>query len=792
MRFSAAARVGAPPAILLALLLAAGPVQAQSVETVARILASSAVEGRFAHPVCYQGETLRPADQASYTYALVRTARDADRPMVIDTGGLITLHGVARYAAEAQPGELAALVSALGYRALAFGLAELDSPRADVIAVAGELRERGIPMLASNLRCDDEAAGRLCDVLVDAGEQPAVLEVGARQMAVLAVVREDALGWIAPDRARGLTVEPPAVALARLTSVARAGGAHIVVAVVDAGIEGGVIDFAASLPEDARPDLLLVSGGSELLFARPRSVHPVVVGAPENDAIEVLIRESEAIREGFEMLAQPLEGRGVTAARPVLDFIDAVGPGYCDTWGRPLEGGHLGRPIDHRGMLELAARVARASAGVDVAVLNPEVLEGSWQAAQEGALTASDVHVALEYDEPLRVAEVDAAWLQQLARTAAAGGFATPGLTYSADGSSDVKVGGHPLEGRATYWVATTRFLAEGAAGRLPALPRQGRWRPAGEETLRSVVLDYLERERPLDPRDALPDPGGTVQWVFRASADLTFSGSSIDNPRRRCTADTPPQLCVDGVVVDEAGAAAPAYGTSLLNRADTLTFGGAVELAADAAAPDWTWQNAASLLYRTAWIEGGDSFAEAADQIRGRSTLAWRGLRRGNQAWWVPDPMVDLFIESELTEPADRSWHWFLTRPTAGVRFQLLDKLQLQLLGGFEVQPFAPVIEVEPGLGATLTLAAWDLLKLEDRFARLSFTLDYFVADLGDDNRSQLRGQVDASFDLAGPLALVVSFRVFVQGEEGQDVGAAIDATAGLRLGYFGRTTGP
>jgi hypothetical protein len=82
--------------------------------------------------------------------------------------------------------------------------------------------------------------------------------------------------------------------------------------------------------------------------------------------------------------------------------------------------------------------------------------------------------------------------------------------------------------------------------------------------------------------------------------------------------------------------------------------------------------------------------------------------------------------------------------------------------------------------------------LKLEDRFARLAFTLDYFVADLGDDNRSQLRGQLDASFDLAGPLALVVSFRVFVQGEEGQDVGAAIDATAGLRLGYFGRTTGP
>ena len=335
MRFSAAAE--ASLAISLA-LLAASPGQAQGVRTVARVIASSEVEGRFAHPVCYQGETLRPADEASYTYALVRTAGDPDRPLVIDTGGLTALHGVARYAAERQPRELAELVSALGYRALAFGRAELDSPRADVISVARALGERGIPMLASNLRCD-EGADELCEVVVDAGEQPPVLEVGERRVAVLAVVREDALSWIAPDRARGLTVEPPAIALARLTSVARAGGAQVVVAVVDAGVEGGVIDFAASLPEDARPDLLFVSGGSELLFARPRSVHPVVVGAPENDAIEVLIRDSDAIREGYEMLAQPLEGRGITAARPVLDFIDAVGPGYCDTWGRGGGGG---------------------------------------------------------------------------------------------------------------------------------------------------------------------------------------------------------------------------------------------------------------------------------------------------------------------------------------------------------------------------------------------------------------------------------------------------------------------
>lgn len=790
MRYSAAADVAR--AIALAILLVApAPTRAQRVETVARILASSEVEGRFAHPVCYMGETLRPADAAAYTYALVRLSRDPDRPMVLDTGGLLTPHGVARYAAGAHPELLAGMVRELGYRALAFGMAELDSPRDDMLAVAAELRERGIPMIASNVRCGAEAQG-LCDAVVDAGDEPSIHEVADRRMAVLAVVRADAPAWLAPDRARGISIEPPARALARLTTAAREAGAEIVAAVVDSGIEGGPVELAASLPEDARPDLLLVSGGSELLFARPRAVHPVVIGAPLNDAVEVLIRESDALREGYEMLAQPIGGRGITVGEPVLDFIEQVGPDYCEAWGRPLEGGHLERPIDNRGMLELASGVLRRVADADVAVLNPQILEGSWEPAHEGALTASDVYVAIEYDEPLRVAEVDAAWLQQLARVAASQGLVTPGLTWSGDGSSGVKVEGHPLEGRATYRVVTTRYLAEGAGGQLPALPRRGRWQRAGDETVRSAVLAYLEAERPADPRDALPDPEGTIQWIFRTNADLTFSGSAIGNPRRRCAPDTPPQRCVDGLVVTEDGLPELAYGTSLLNREDTVTFGVAIDLAADAAAPDWTWQNSINLLYRTAWIETAPGFAEAADQIRGRSALAWRGLRRGNEGWYVPDPMLDLFVETELTEPADRNWHWFLVRPTAGVRFQLLDKLQLQLLGGFEVQPFSPDVEVEPGVGATLTLAPWDLLRFEDRYARVSFTFDYFLADLGDDNRSQLRGQLDASFDLAGPLALVMSFRIFVQDEVGQDLGIAVDATAGLRLGYLGRATGP
>src|SRR5688500_8394618 len=83
-----------------------------------RVIASNEVEGRFATPICYRGQTLVPADHAAFTYALSRSARDEDHPMVLDTGGLLTPHGVARYAAQERPSSLATLVQRLGYRAL--------------------------------------------------------------------------------------------------------------------------------------------------------------------------------------------------------------------------------------------------------------------------------------------------------------------------------------------------------------------------------------------------------------------------------------------------------------------------------------------------------------------------------------------------------------------------------------------------------------------------------------------------------------------------------------------------
>lgn len=238
----------------------------------------------------------------------------------------------------------------------------------------------------------------------------------------------------------------------------------------------------------------------------------------------------------------------------------------------------------------------------------------------------------------------------------------------------------------------------------------------------------------------------------------------------------------------------------ALLNRVSTVALGLEVNLRADATAPHWTWENLGVLRYRTQWTQGATTatgrnpgaFTEAVDQIQLRSAGSYRGFRASNSEWFVPDPYVEVFIESEFTEPSTRGWHWFLLRPTLGARFPLTTDLELKLQTGLEAQLLRPGNEADWGLGAVLTLRPWDLLRDGDHRLQLQGLVDFFFADPGDANRIQVRGSLDASLDLAGPLALTFGTRIYLQQERGGDIGLAVDATAGLRMGTLTRGIGP
>lgn len=736
---------------------------------------TSGVGGHLADPVCHGGVTLEASSFARYAPWLVAVAHAADRPLIVDTGGLLSPGGVATFAARQDPASLAELVDRLGYRALAFGASDLSAPRRRMIAVARELRARGIPMVASNVVCTD-AAGALCGAMVDTRDGVPIFRVGEERVAFLAVVGAQTLERVSPDRAAGLRVIPPKVFLPHAIRRARARGVTMVVVSVDHGqvddAAAKALELARALPEDAKPDALLAAGaGRELLFARPVGYRPAIVAAPPAAALQLLVRRN-VWTDTFEVMAQPLAPVR-HPAEAVQRWIARVGGSYCAEWGRRLPGGSLDEPIAGDEMLRLAAGAMRQAQEAEVAIVNRGVLDSAWRPAQPGELTASDVFIALQYDEPLVVADVSGEWLARVARASAPAGLVIAGVTVDGD---DVEVNGRPIETRGDYRVVTIRYLARGGDAALPEGPE---WIPVPEETLRSAVLAHLEVPREVDPREALWDPAREPQWTFRAKLDATFSGSHVA---------TPPDAM--GVSL---------YTEPRLSRQPALSFGFESAFRADAVADLWGWDNEAIARYRTTRT-GTSDYAEGADLLSLRSTLRWRYLRSRWDRVWVPDPYFETYLESELTENEQAGFHHMLLRPVAGVLFELTEHLVLKLRGGFQAQLLAPDAEVHPGLGAELTLDEWVLLESGERRLTTKLTLDYFAlagvaSPIGDAVRGwsqQLRGSFDSAFTLAGPLSMSFSIQLYAQKDPGIELGLAMDAIAALRIDWLGRTVGP
>lgn len=785
-------RLGLGLALGLVLGLADTSRVAAQREVLARVIATADVDGNLGVPICDATRDLEPHPHSLYTYALVRQAGASDAPLVLDAGGLLGQGGVVRFAAEHDPDALTELVVSLGYDGLAFGMNELGTPRARMLPLVQRLSARGVPFIASNLRCTGPRTRALCEALTNADDAPVVVQAGRLQVAVLAMSAPQQLGRLDPELREGVALSPIADALAQAIGPARA-AADLVVLMLDVRQEDA-LSLLEEVPAAQRPDLVVLADPhARLLMGRPMSITPAIVTPPGGDALEVGIREDRDVRVGvYEMIAQPLAQQGLSAGEPVLDFLDRIGPPYCDAWGRSLPGGRLTRAIDRAGLTTLVADFLREAVDADVAVLNRSLFDATFRPAHEDELTASDLYVGIEHDEPLYEAWVPREWLAELAGRREAQGLATPGLRGA---GGETRVRGRPLVSRASYHVITTRYLTRPAREVLPSLPEGTQWRPVhlsrlrrwrtesdGRDrdddptlTVRELALRALAVRDVRDPREVRVSPDQEPEWVIQGFVDASFSGSSVDNPA--------------------------SYQAAQLNRSSTVTLGTEINLRADATAPDWTWENLGIFRYRTQWTEGAvtdgvraaGAFTESVDQLQLRSTASYRGLRTPSVSEpWVPDPYVEVFVESELTVPAARMFHWLLVRPTLGARFPLTTDLELKLQTGLEAQVLQPGNEAEWGVGSVLTLRPWDLLKVGDRRVQLQGLVDFFFADPGDANRWQLRATFDALLDLAGPLAITFGVRAYLQQERGSDIGFALDATAGVRMGTLTRAIGP
>lgn len=752
--------------------------EARDVVPVARLIATAGVAGRFAEARCTGTERLAPHPTARFTSALPDPSSAPGDLLLIDTGGLLAPHGVLRFANRDLPDAVAEMVRDLGYGALAFGENDLGAPRARTLLVADALHRRGVDYVATNLRCEGEHP--LCAAVRDASEVAPIVSVGTERAAFLAFLDPDVLARIAPDRSEGLVIQPIEDSLAAAVRTARAQGASLVVAVVDITSDQA-FDLAGALPDDARPDVLLVAdAGARLLFARPASVVPAIVSPPPGSGVEVLVGRSEEMTRGFEMLAVPLQAEGPVAP-PVTRFLEAAGGPYCEAWGRALPGGHLDRPIEVGQLAELSAQIVREFGGADVAFLNTEVIASSFRTVDPEQLTASDLYIAIEYDEPLVVADVPASWLREALDRAADHGVLTPGLANDGDGTEveSLRIRGRPPVPNASYRVTTIRFLAEGGDEALPPLPDGSQWQTLthsveGETryySLREVVIDALDHEDARDPRDVRVAPGDAPEWILRGTIDGDFAGSSTDNP--------------------------VGYDAALLATETSIAMGLQIDLEAIASAPDWSWESRLTGSFRTQWAPSSEpgvagAFVEAQDQIQLRSMASYRGLRADPSAVYIPDLYVEAFVESEVTRPESRPFHWLLLRPTAGVRFPLTQEFELKLQAGVQGQALQTGAEAEFGAGASVRLNSWTLFTDDVRSLTAEGMADFFCADLFDQNRWQLRSSLDLALDLVGPLALTFGATLYMQDDAAQGIGLSFSATAGLRLSAVSRSVGP
>lgn len=737
---------------LLVTLSAPGQLEAQAPF---RVAATAGVAGEFARPVCENGENLVPLPFAEIARDLPRRSRLGD--IVIDTGGLFARHGVVRFASREHPAALAELSEALGYHALAVGEADLGDPRDSLIARARALRERGIPMIASNLRCD-ESASALCDSLRTAAD--GVPTIGG--VALLSFIDPAALRRVGPTSRQGLRLLPLAASITAMVAAARERGAETVIAVIDSGRGAEAIARASAamrtIPAADRPDIVFsADAGSELLFARPADVRPAFVAAPTRGGVNVDIRR---IGARYDLLATPiLTTVEASESDPVSRFIARVGPSYCAQWGTPLAGGILEREMNATDLVLLGASVMRETTGADVAVLNRYAIDERWS-RDEGVLSNSDVQIGVQYDENLVVGTVRGLWLRTLARRADPV-LEIPGLVLTNAGTTRelLKLHGRTVVDTAEYKVVTIGFLATGGDEALP--PFDG-WVPAeNNPTLRTAIGEFLAEPRDEDPRDALGDPARAMEWSSNISSALTFTGSAV-----RDTGEY-----AEGPLTNQ--------GQVLVGLQLNLQLNGASRLAA--------WSNEVAAQYSLASTSETDGFDEGSDQVTYRTSAQYRGFRAGVDELYVPDLILEGLLRTEFSKPDDRDNHFLNIRFVAGPQWRLHTYVSFRIVGGVEIieATSSALRRVEPGVGAQLNITPWTLMRVGLRSLRVGTTLDYFASGFGGDVRHLIQGSLDTQLNLSRHVGIGFAMTLYGLQEADGPFSFSLGTSANLQVAW-------
>ncbi len=721
-----------------------------------QVLVSSGFESNVVPLRCGPDVSPREAGLAR----LAGSLQAAGEGLRIDAGDLFGASALAHRLAQNHPESAAAAVRAMGYHALAAGHRDLAAPRADLLARALALRAAGVPMLLSNLRCDEDARA-LCDALDDADDPPRVIDFpGAEgvRVAVIALIAPATLTNIAADRVAGLTLVSPTEVLARMTLQARAAGATHVIALYDPAWPASLDDtlrVAHGLPAGQRAEVVLANDLSGQLSHLQVDRTGLQIHATEPGRVLRLDLRT------LDRAPTVLDDAAASLPTPVETLMHDLREDLCALDRASFAGASLVAPLDRQGMTTLLLDVIREHAAAEVSVINRGAVRPLQRFPLRDRITGLDVMGALPFDDHLFVGTMTGEALQTLLQSDRAPRFLVRGVTHLDDTWS---VNGRPLVTTQRYRVVSTGFVVGGGDGGLGE-DVSGEFARFGPEGPREVFAAWLARPRTGDITQAPVDPARRTRWLFRAFVDASWAQTSISNPRN--------------------------YQDPQLARAGSSDITLDAEFRADADHPRYTLDDNLRVrlgFTRTVETTGQDTgILKSADLLALRNQLAWRGLY-ARRRWFQPLPYAESYLESEFSRPsgdaATRAFHHMQFRPTAGIRFELPLRSNVNLGAGADQEILDASSRFAPVVLARGELPPQVLFHIRDREVEGQLFSEFAWRAPGSTSDDMIvRTTARLSVPLFSPLSISLSYDLFARSRGGDPWALAHDLNLGLQF---------
>jgi hypothetical protein len=670
--------------------------------------------------------------------------------IAISAAGALADHPLLSHAARHDPDLLARAFADMGYSALAVGIADLSGPLLRYPALSQALERHGVHVVASNLRCGEQA---FCRDWITAEDPLLILEQGGHRYAFISILPDDALLRTEPAAGRDIQLLPASETLIAQTERARAAKVDLVIASIDHGPDatavGDLGTLVAQLPAAGQPDLVLSpSAAQSLLFLRPLNVNPAVAGTRAGAVTSVRIKK---IGEGDADVMT----RGVRLKKPgpeLSALLQELGASYCAAESRVLPGAKLDADLDAQGLVELAALSARELAAADLVVVDPSVFDATFSQPAETQLQHGQVQRAVPLDSRLVVASVSLEWLAALNKKL--DGSRPLALFGAEPDDGSPAIGGRvPIPG-ARYRIVTSAVLAR--SGRLPDgagwTPLEGR-----SASLRGALLAHLAAARSGDPRDALRDPRDSTQWVLRTDGQLQGNLTSTKNPS--------------------------GYEEPALQANESRQVGARLVINMDGDAPRFLFENALQIAFDRNFATR--TTAQDLDFVE--STYTYRGL--WPKPLFYPHPFVEGYVETQFAK-GEAAYHHLLLRPEIGLRSMFSRVLSLKLSGGFEVEALSPDPKPKPGFGAELVLKPWTFTN-GTTSVQMEGNVSYLWISPTDLNQHTLRAQLITAIQIIGPLQFTLTALGLVRKDRGGELGKGASIQAGIRLRFIERMIG-